>query len=170
VKDRFGVGGRLEDRAFRDQPLAQGQEVGQIAVVGQGDAARFQIGEHRLNVADETAAGGGIASVPDRGPARQARAEVTAAEGVAHVAHVPLGVETLTIECGDAAGFLAAVLEGVEAQGGDPGGLRDVPDTEHAALEARGVVVRVARRRGPTLVLLAHRERSGRSVSGSRAS
>ena len=89
-------------RIYFDELFAQGVEVGQVAVVGQGDAARLEVGEHRLDVADEAAAGGGIAGVADGEAAGQAAREVSAAEGVAHVAHVPLGVEPLAVEAGDA--------------------------------------------------------------------
>jgi hypothetical protein len=59
------------------------------------------------------------------------------------MAHVPFGMEALTIEGGDAAGFLAAVLQGVQAQRGDGGSLRRVIDAEDSALEAELVVVGV---------------------------
>jgi hypothetical protein len=45
----------------------------------------------------------------------QALGQVGAAEGLAHMAHVPFGVEPLAVKGGDAAGFLAPVLQGVEA-------------------------------------------------------
>jgi hypothetical protein len=60
--------------------------------------------------------------------------DVLAREGVAHIAHVPLGMETIAVEAGDAAGFLSPMLEGVEPQGGDGGGVLDVKHAEHAAL------------------------------------
>ena len=141
VEDHLGVRGRLEDRAVADQVAADRQEVGQVAVVGEGDAAAFQVGEHRLDVAEERAAGGGIAGVADGGAARQALDQVGAAEGVAHVAHVPLGVEALAVEGGDAAGLLAAVLQGVQAERRDGRGVGDVEDAEHAAFHAQRVVV-----------------------------
>jgi len=52
MKDDLAVRGRLEDRALGDQLFAQGQEIGQVAVMGEGHAAGFEIGEHRLDVAD----------------------------------------------------------------------------------------------------------------------
>jgi len=72
VKDDLGVRGGLEDRALGHQLLAQGQEVGEVAVVGDGQAAGLEIGEHRLDVADEGSAGGGVAGVADGGVAGQA--------------------------------------------------------------------------------------------------
>ena len=59
--------------------------------------------------------------------------QIPAREGVAHIAHVPLGVETIAVDAGDAAGFLSPVLEGVEPQGGDGGSVLNVKYAEHAA-------------------------------------
>ena len=57
MQDDFGIRGGLEDRALAHQLVPQEVEIGQVAVVGDGDAALVQIGEHRLDVAQETAAG-----------------------------------------------------------------------------------------------------------------
>ena len=45
--------------------------VGQVAVVGEREAAEGEIGEQRLDVAQDRAAGGGVAVMADRGVARQ---------------------------------------------------------------------------------------------------
>ena len=66
MHDGFGVGGGLEDRALPHQFGAQGMGIGEIAVMGDGDAAAGQIGEDRLDVAGVGAAGGGIAHMADR--------------------------------------------------------------------------------------------------------
>ena len=55
----------------------------------------------------------------DGGVAGQALHQIRAGEAVAHQAHVTFGVEALTVEAGDAAGFLPPVLQGVQAQCGD---------------------------------------------------
>ena len=62
------------------------------------------------------------------------------------MAHVALGVETGRFDAGDAARFLAAVLQGVQAQGDDGGGfvVRCAPDAAHAAFKAWPIVVRVS--------------------------
>ena len=39
MEDDFGVGGRLADGAAGDELAAQGQAIGEIAVVGDGEAA-----------------------------------------------------------------------------------------------------------------------------------
>jgi hypothetical protein len=61
--------------------------------------------------------------------------------------HVALGVEALAIEAGDAAGFLPAVLQGVQAHGREAGRLWGVEDAENAALESGRVVERVSQGR-----------------------
>jgi len=60
------------------------------------------------------------------------------------MAHVAFGVEALAVEGGDAAGLLAAVLQGVQAQIGEVGRLRilrcaDGPNAKDAAVIAEGV-------------------------------
>ena len=145
MKDDLGVGGGGEDGAFRDQLFAQSKKVGQVAVVGQGDAAGRHVGEHRLDVAQHAAAGGGIAGVADGGGAGQSDRQVLAEEGVAHVAHMLLVMEALAVEGGHAAGLLAAVLQGVHAQDHQAGGVGDAVHPEHAALDAGTVIQGIAR-------------------------
>ena len=65
MDDGLGVGGRLEDRALAHQFVAQRMRVGEIAVMRDGDAAAREIGEHRLDVAGDGAAGGRIAHMAD---------------------------------------------------------------------------------------------------------
>jgi hypothetical protein len=134
VKDHLAVRGRLEDGPVGDQFLPQEQEVGQVAVVADGDAAGLEVGEHRLDVADAAAAGGGVAGVADGVGAGQAAHGVGAAEGFADLAHVALGVEALAVEGGDAAGLLAAMLQGVQAKATTPAasGRPKTPQTPHS--------------------------------------
>ena len=77
----------------------------------------------------------------DRIAARQALGEIGAGERVGHVAHVALGVEALAVERGHAAGFLAAVLQRVQAQRHDLGRVGGVEHAEHAALQPQPIVV-----------------------------
>ncbi len=81
-------------------------------------------------------AGGGVADVADGGAARQPPEHV-GVEDVGHQPHVAVDVERLAVGGDDAGGLLPAVLEGVEAQVGEVGGLfglADGPDPEDAAL------------------------------------
>jgi hypothetical protein len=55
--------------------------------------------------------------------------------------HVPLGVKPLAVEGGDAAGLLSAVLQGVQAQGGEGRGLGGVEDAEDPAFQPGRVIV-----------------------------
>ena len=95
--------------------------------------------------------------------AGQALGQVRAAEGVAHVAHVAFGVEALAVEAGDAAGLLAAVLQGVQAERGEAGGLSDVEHPEDAAFQTGAVVERIAIGRLHLSVSQTHRDFSTRS-------
>src|SRR5690606_34319369 len=74
----------------------------------------------------------------------QALDQVGPREGLAHVAHVPFGVEALVAEGGDAARLLAAVLQGVKGQGRHGRGVLDAPDAAYAAFQPGAVVVGVA--------------------------
>ena len=70
MQDHLGVGGRLHDRAVAHQLAPQGQAVGQVAVVADGEAAAVELGEQRLHVAQDGLAGGGIADMADRATCR----------------------------------------------------------------------------------------------------
>jgi hypothetical protein len=60
------------------------------------------------------------------------------------MAHMPLGVKTLTVKRGDAAGLLSAMLQRVQAQRGEGRGLRRVEDAEDPAFEPGRVIVGVS--------------------------
>ncbi len=130
--------------------------------MGEGDAAAFQVGVERLDVAQETAAGGGVAGMADGHRAGQPFGEVAVAEGLADLLGVALPVEPLAVVAGDPAGFLAAVLKGVQAERGEGAGVIRAEDPENPAFQPGGVVVRVADRPGP-LRVRAHRVFSTRS-------
>ena len=57
------------------------------------------------------------------------------------MAHAAMAVEGLAVEAGHARGFLAAMLQGVEAERDKSRGAVRAPDTEHAALLAELVAV-----------------------------
>src|SRR5690606_38367875 len=100
----------------------------------------------------------------------QAVNEVGSGEGVPDVAHMAFGVEPLTVEDRDAAGLLAAMLQGVEAKRGNRRRGRRVVNAEHAAFEAGGVVVRIPEDRlAPSILILSHRDFSTRSSSPRRS-
>src|SRR5262249_56120374 len=104
--------------------------VGKLAIVGDGKAAAVELGEQRLHVAQDGLAGGRIAHMPDRDRAGQAVDHLAAGEALAHKAHAALGMEALAVVGDDAGGFLAAMLECVEAERRNRRGIRVA---EHAA-------------------------------------
>ena len=78
MQDDFGVGGRLADGAGGDELAAQRQRVGEIAVVGDGEAAGIEVGKQRLHVAQDGVAGGGVAVVAEGDVALEALDDVGA--------------------------------------------------------------------------------------------
>src|SRR5690606_7896625 len=77
--------------------------------------------------------------------AGQALAQLGVAEGFADQTLMPLGIEEFVVDAGDAAGFLAAMLQGVQAQGDDGRGFvfRRPPDPADAAFQTKLVVLRL---------------------------
>ena len=143
VQHHLGVGGRLADRTILDQLMSQRQPVGEVAVVADGEAAALDLGEQRLHVAQNGLAGGGVADVADRRVSGELLDDVGVGEGVADQAETPLGVETAAIEGDDAGGLLAAVLQRVQAERGDGGGVGVAEDAEYAAFLAQRVTIQI---------------------------
>ena len=143
MQDHLGVGGRLHHRAFMHQRLAQGEAVGEIAVVADGEAAAFEFGKQRLHVAQNCFPGGRVAHMADRRGAGQPVDHFAAGEIVADKAEPPLRMEALAVVGDDAGGFLAAVLQRVQAKRGDGGSVGMTEDAEHAAFFAQPVGIRV---------------------------
>ena len=143
MQDHLGVGGRLHHGAVAHQLAAQRQAVGQVAVVADREAAAVELGEQRLHVAQDGLAGGRIAHMADGRHAGQALDHLAAGEVVADEAQPALGMEALAVERDDAGRLLAAVLQGVQAERGDGGGVRMAEDAEDAAFLAQPVAVEV---------------------------
>ncbi len=122
--------------------------------MGDGQTAARQIGEHGLDVAGAIAAGGGIAVMADGEAALEVPRRLgIAAESVAHQAHMALGDEVAIVIGDDAGGFLAAMLQRMQAQDRQRAGIGMVENAEHAALFVQRVIV-------PDMVALAgHRAR-----------
>ena len=57
MDDHLGVGRRLEQATAPHQLLADGQRIGQVAVVADGQAAELEVGEQRLHIAQHGVAG-----------------------------------------------------------------------------------------------------------------
>ena len=139
MQDHLGVGGRLHDRALVHEFAPQRQAVGQIAVMADGEAERIEFGEERLHVAQQRLAGGGIADMADRRHAGQAVDDLALGKVVADEAEPALGMEPVAVEGDDAGGFLAAMLERMQAERGDGGGIGMAENAEHAAFLAQAV-------------------------------
>src|SRR6202000_2960138 len=95
--------------------------------------------EQRLHVAQDGGAGRGVADMADRKMAGQAIDDLAFGEGVADEAKPPLAVESAAVERDDAGGFLAAMLQGVQSEGGDGRGVGVAENAEHAAFLAQRV-------------------------------
>ena len=143
VEDHLGVRGGLHDRAVANELAAQGEPVGQIAVVADRKTATVELGEQRLHVAQDGFARGRIAHVAHRRHAGQALDHFAAGEVVADEAHPALGMEPLAVERDDAGGFLPAVLERVQTERGDRRRVGMPEDAEDAALFTQPVAVEI---------------------------
>ncbi len=160
VGDDLGVGGRLEQRAALDQLVAQRIGIGQVAVVGDGEAAGGEVGEQRLDVAQDGVAGGGIADMADRGMAAQPAHHRLGGEAVGDLAEVAMGVEVLAVEGDDAGRLLPAMLQGMQPEHGVRRCLADAADAEDAAFLPQMIVIQwigADRRQGRDGVGLGHR-------------
>jgi hypothetical protein len=143
VQDDLGIGGGLHHGAVAHQFAPQGQPVGEIAVMADRESAGIEFGEQRLDVAQDGLAGGGVADVADRRGARQPVDHLAAGEGVADEAEPPLGVKSASVEGNDARGLLAAMLQSVQSECGDRGGIGVAEDAEHAAFLAQRVAFEI---------------------------
>ena len=152
MQDDLGIGGRLHHGAVADQLAAQREAVGQVAVVADREAAGIELGEQRLHVAQDGLAGGRVAHMADRRHAGQPLDHLAPREGVADQAEPALGMETAAVERDDAGRFLAAMLQGVQAERRDGGRVRMPENAEHAAFLAQPVAVQIEVERGRRLV------------------
>ena len=66
MQNNFAIGGRLENRAFALELVAQNICVNQIAIVGDRHLAADAIDHERLRVFDRAGAGGGIPGMANR--------------------------------------------------------------------------------------------------------
>ena len=139
----FGVGGRLADGAVADELAPQREAVGQIAVMSDSEAAGLELGEQRLDVAQNGFACGRIAHMADRHASRQAVDGRAAREVVADQPLPALRVEPDAVVSDDARGFLAAMLQRMQPKRSDRGGVRMVENAEDAAFFAQPVAVGV---------------------------
>ena len=105
------------------------------------EAAAIQFAEQRLHIAQDGLAGGRIAYVSDRDSARQFRDHFLAREGIADEAHAPFGMEARAVIGDDAGCLLSAMLECVQAERRDGGGVGMAEDAEDPAFLAQPIRV-----------------------------
>jgi hypothetical protein len=82
--------------------------------------------------------------MPDGRRTGQTMDKIRAGEGIGDMAEVALGVKALTVEGGDAAGFLPSVLQGVQTQGYHRRRVGDAENAEDPTLQAKTVIVGIA--------------------------
>ena len=133
VDDDFGIAGGIEDVAPLLIFVFEFGGVDEIAVVGDGDLAADVFFEDGLGVAFAIGAGGGVADVSD-GDVAGEFAEDVFFEDVGDKTEAGVGVDDIAVGGGDAGGFLATVLEGVETVVAAFDGVSGSGDAEDSAL------------------------------------
>ena len=111
--------------------------------MGHREATAGEFGEERLDVAEDRASGRRVAHVADGGRAFEVLDGGAVGERIADEAGPAFGMEDVPVEGDDACRLLAPVLEGVEAERHDGGGVRMAENAEDAALFAQRVPVPV---------------------------
>jgi hypothetical protein len=132
--DDFAVHGRLENEAAGFQLVAELGGVGEIAVVGDGDLAAHAIHRERLGVAHVRRAGGGIARVADGHVADEVMQDFGVGKNLRHQAHAVVLVKFPVMAGDDAGAFLSAMLEGIQSEISQFGGVRMAEDAENTAV------------------------------------
>ena len=133
VDDDLGVHGGLEDGALLLQAAANLPGVGQGAVVADGDHQTAVLHHEGLGVDEHGGAGGGIAHVAD-GQMTRELIQDGRVEDLGHQPQAPVHADPGAVAGDDAAGLLAPVLEGIEAEIGEPGRVRVPVNAEDAAV------------------------------------
>ena len=142
MDDDFGVGRRLEDRATLHEGAAQRIGIREVAVVAQREAAELELGEKRLDVAQDGAAARGVARVADGAVAAQACHDFFVAEIIADQTDRTVRVELRAVEGDNAGRLLAAMLQRVEAEGSECGRVLVAENAENSAFFLELVVVK----------------------------
>src|SRR5579885_962017 len=143
MDDRLGVGCRLVNGPALDELAAQSERVGEVAIVGKRKAPGAELGEKRLDVAQDGLALRRIADMADSRFAWQAFDRRGLGKMVADEPQAALGIEAVAIEGNDPRRLLASVLQSVEAEVRDSGGIRMAKDAEDSAFFPEPVRLRV---------------------------
>ena len=143
MKDRFRVGCRLIDRTALHEIAAQRQPIGEIAIMRDREAARTQLGEKRLDIAQDRLAGRRIAHMADGGFTRQALDRRGLGEMIADETEPAFGIISVAVEGDDACRLLAAMLQGMQPKRRDGGGGGMAENSKNPAFFAQAVGVEV---------------------------
>ena len=136
VDDDLGVHGRLEDRPFVLEVLADVDGVDEVAVVGHGDRPEAGLDDERLGVLDLARPRGRVPVVAD-GVVAGELAQHVAVEDVRDQPHRPVREQVATVRGDDAGALLAAVLQRVQTEVGQIRGLRVPVDAADTAFLAK---------------------------------
>jgi len=140
VEDDLGVGGGVEDGARVLEVGPESAVVDEVTVMRDTDGAESVTGDEGLDVFEHGLSGGGVADVAD-GEAAGELVQLGLVEDVGDEAHAGDGLEDVVVNGYDSGAFLAAVLERVEGEVAEAGGLRVAVDADDAALLARLLVI-----------------------------
>ena len=139
ISDDLRVDRRLEECAFLFEFASQCDGIGKVAVMGKGKRSFDVLGNKRLGIFQDTCAGRGISDMADRDRAFQGIDDVVR-EHLGNEAHVLLAADPPVVIDGDAAAFLASVLESKKTIVYERRDLQSVSvkDTEYAAFFVSG--------------------------------
>lgn len=132
-KDLAVVGG-LEDGTLLFHARTQGARVDEIAVVGHGELPLFVVDEDGLRIDQACRARGGIARVADADVPLEMLETADFPGQVGDQPQGPVGLEGPAVAYRYPRAFLAAVLEGVQAEDGEGHGFFAVVNADDAAL------------------------------------
>jgi hypothetical protein len=133
VDQDLGVRRGGEDRPLVHQLAADLGGVGEVAVMGDGQRAGTVVEQQRLGIGQDRASRGGVPGVAHGDVAGEA-AEDRLVEVFPDQPHPPVGPRGAGgVDRDDAGAFLPPVLEGVQAQVGEPCRLRNRRDPENTA-------------------------------------
>ena len=133
VHKHFGVGIGVEDRTFVLQLAAQGRAVGEVAVVAQGHISIMETENERLNVVGAARAGSGVAHVANRPVSLQAFDFSLVAEHLGQQTRSAMTDKMTVIVRDNAGAFLTTMLQRVQTEVGESGGVRVTPNAKDTA-------------------------------------
>jgi hypothetical protein len=114
--------------------------IGQVAVVRDREATELEICVQRLDIAQDGIAGGGVPVVADGYAARKFFDNAGIAEIIPDQAHAAVGMKAGVVETGNAGGFLAAMLQRMQAKRRNSGCIRHIPDAEDTTFLMQGII------------------------------